>query len=91
MLLKNLSTFTSLKNLFYGTTAPGIAIVINKEKFGKMQGELFLLNASREFVKGGPKNYIVERYIEENRRTEVFISDYCSIYIFILDIRYKQV
>ena len=46
------------ENLFYNTTAPGIVIVINKEKPSERQGKLFLLNASREFVKGDPKNYI---------------------------------
>ena len=46
------------ENLFYNTTAPGIIIVINKAKPKERQGKLFLLNASREFVKGDPKNYI---------------------------------
>jgi type I restriction enzyme M protein len=46
------------ENLFYNTTAPGIIIVLNKTKPKDRQGKLFLLNASREFVKGDPKNYI---------------------------------
>ena len=46
------------ENLFYNTTAPGIIIVLNKAKPKERQGKLFLLNASREFVKGDPKNYI---------------------------------
>src|SRR4029079_17419103 len=46
------------ENLFYNTTAPGIIIVLNKAKPKDQQGKLFLLNASREFVKGDPKNYI---------------------------------
>jgi type I restriction enzyme M protein len=46
------------ENLFYNTTAPGIVIVLNKAKPKARQGKLFLLNASREFVKGDPKNYI---------------------------------
>jgi type I restriction enzyme M protein len=46
------------ENLFYNTTAPGIVIVLNKTKPKERQGKLFLLNASREFVKGDPKNYI---------------------------------
>ena len=46
------------ENLFYNTTAPGIVIVLNKAKPKERQGKLFLLNASREFVKGDPKNYI---------------------------------
>lgn len=48
------------ENLFYNTTAPGIVIVLNKAKPKERQGKLFLLNASREFVKGDPKNYIPE-------------------------------
>ena len=39
-------------------TAPGIIIVLNRAKPKERQGKLFLLNASREFVKGDPKNYI---------------------------------
>ncbi|KAF0192305.1 MAG: type I restriction enzyme M protein [Gammaproteobacteria bacterium] len=48
------------ENLFYNTTAPGIVIVLHKSKPKEHQGKLFLLNASREFVKGDPKNYIPE-------------------------------
>ena len=48
------------ENLFYNTTAPGIIIVLNKAKPKAQQGKVFLLNASREFVKGDPKNYIPE-------------------------------
>ena len=46
------------ENLFYNTTAPGIIVVLNKAKPKERQGKLFLLNASREFTKGDPKNYI---------------------------------
>ena len=46
------------ENLFYNTTAPGIIMVLNKAKPKDRRGKLFLLNASREFVKGDPKNYI---------------------------------
>ena len=48
------------ENLFYNTTAPGIILFLNKAKPKKKQGKLFLLNASREFAKGDPKNYIPE-------------------------------
>jgi len=51
------------ENLFYNTTAPGIIIVLNKAKKKAQQGKVFLLNASREFVKGDPKNYIPEEAI----------------------------
>jgi type I restriction enzyme M protein len=46
------------ENLFYNTSAPGVIIVLNKAKQKERQGRLFLLNASRDFVKGDPKNYI---------------------------------
>ena len=46
------------ENLFYNTTAPGVILVLNKAKPKDRQAKFFLLNASREFVKGDPKNYI---------------------------------
>lgn len=46
------------ENLFYNTTAPGIVMVLNNAKPKERQGKVFLLNASREFAKGDPKNYI---------------------------------
>ena len=51
------------ENLFYNTTAPGVILVLNKTKPKDRQGKLFLLNASREFVKGDPKNYIPDEAI----------------------------
>ena len=48
------------ENLFYNTTAPGIILVLNRGKAKERKGKLFLLNASREFMKGDPKNYIPE-------------------------------
>src|SRR5438093_12214437 len=60
------------ENLFYNTTAPGIIIVFNKDKPKDRQGELFLLNASREFVKGDPKNYIPDDAI--TRIADMFSS-----------------
>jgi type I restriction enzyme M protein len=46
------------ENLFYNTTAPGIILFLNKAKSKERRGKLLLLNASREFAKGDPKNYI---------------------------------
>jgi type I restriction enzyme M protein len=46
------------ENLFYNTTAPGIILFLNKAKPKDRKDKLFLLNASREFSKGDPKNYI---------------------------------
>ena len=48
------------ENLFYNTTAPGIILVLNRAKPKERKEKLFLLNASREFTKGDPKNYIPE-------------------------------
>ncbi|MGB9807688.1 MAG: N-6 DNA methylase, partial [Thermosulfidibacteraceae bacterium] len=50
-------------NLFYNTTAPGNIIVINKAK--KHKGEILLINASKEFVKGRPKNYLTDENIKK--------------------------
>ncbi|MDD4016776.1 MAG: class I SAM-dependent DNA methyltransferase [Kiritimatiellae bacterium] len=44
------------ENLFYNTTAPGIILFLNKAN--PHRGNIFLLNASAEFAKGDPKNYI---------------------------------
>ena len=51
------------ENLFYNTTAPGIITVLNKSKSKERRGKLFFLNASGEFVKGDPKNYIPDEAI----------------------------
>jgi type I restriction enzyme M protein len=51
------------ENLFYNTTAPGVIIALNKAKQKEHQGKVFLLNASRDFVKGDPKNYIPDEAI----------------------------
>ena len=45
--------------LFPISTAPGIILFLNKAKSGTDKaGKIFLLNASRHFIKGNPKNYI---------------------------------
>jgi type I restriction enzyme M protein len=51
------------ENLFYNTTAPGIILFLDKAKLPERKGKLFLINASREFAKGDPKNYIPEESI----------------------------
>ena len=47
-------------NLFYNTTAAGIVVVLNKRKPQARQGRIVLLNASKRFSKGRPKNYLPE-------------------------------
>jgi len=46
------------ENLFYNTTAPGIILVLDRAKAKERQGKVFLLNATKEFTKGDPKNYL---------------------------------
>jgi len=52
-------------NLFYNTTAPGIIVVLNKDKPKARKGFITLVNASRRFRKGQPKNYIPDEDIRE--------------------------
>jgi len=51
------------ENLFYNTTAPGIILVINKNK--RKKGEILLINASKLFEKGRPKNYLPKKNIKQ--------------------------
>lgn len=50
------------ENLFYNTTAPGVIIVINRRK--RHPGEVLLINASKMFSKGRPKNFLADEHIE---------------------------
>jgi len=58
------------ENLFYNTTAPGIILVINKEK--KNKEEILLINASPLYKKGRPKNYLPNDAIK--RISEIYLS-----------------
>ena len=51
------------ENLFYNTTAPGIIMVINRNK--RHRGEILLINASGLYAKGRPKNYLTEEHISK--------------------------
>lgn len=51
------------ENLFYNTTAPGIIMVINRTK--RHPGQVLLINASKLFAKGRPKNFLAEEHIEQ--------------------------
>src|SRR5207249_12071587 len=42
------------ENLFYNTGAPGILLLLNRNKPKNRQGKLFLLNASQVVEKGDP-------------------------------------
>jgi len=52
------------ENLFYNTSAPGILLMLNKAKPEGHKNKLLLINASKVFAKGDPKNYIPDDGIE---------------------------
>lgn len=49
------------ENLFYNTSAPAIIMVLNRAK--PHPGEISLVNASRHFRKGRPKNFLTPEHI----------------------------
>lgn len=53
------------ENLFYNTPAPGIVMFLNKEKPKSRKGQILLINASPEFEKGKPKNFITNDKIKK--------------------------
>lgn len=61
-------------NLFYNTSAAGIILVLNKRKPAARKGRIVLLNASRRFHKGRPKNHLVESELQE--LADLFRSDH---------------
>jgi type I restriction enzyme M protein len=62
------------ENLFYNTTAPGVIIIINRAK--RHKGEILLINASRAFEKGRPKNFLSESHIEAIAR---IYHEWCAV------------
>ncbi|QXO95902.1 type I restriction-modification system subunit M [Methanospirillum purgamenti] len=44
------------ENLFFNTTAPGIILIVNKQK--RHPREILLINGSGQFEKGRPKNFL---------------------------------
>jgi type I restriction enzyme M protein len=53
------------ENLFYNTPAQGVIVVLSKRKPARREGKILLLNASKRFTKGRPKNYLAEADIHE--------------------------
>jgi type I restriction enzyme M protein len=51
------------ENLFYNTTAPGIIMVLNRAK--KRPGEILLINAGQQFVKGRPKDELTDEHVKK--------------------------
>ena len=56
------------ENLFYNATAPGIILILNKNKLKERKNRIMLINASLEFEKGRPKNFIPDDKIEKIAR-----------------------
>ena len=56
------------ENMFYNAQAPGVIIVINKNKPSERRSKILLINASKEYVKGTPKNYLAQEHIEKIAR-----------------------
>ncbi len=59
------AVFLLPENLFYNTTAPGIILVIRRHDAAPRPyaGQILLVNASQEFAKGRPKNYLTPENI----------------------------
>ena len=51
------------ENLFYNTTAPGVIIVINRNK--EHRDQILLINASSLYEKERPKNRLTDEGIEQ--------------------------
>lgn len=49
-------------NLFYNTTAPGVVLVLNRAK--RHPGQVLLVNGSKLFGKGRPKNYLAAEHVD---------------------------
>jgi type I restriction enzyme M protein len=64
------AVFLMPENMFYNTSAPGIIMVINKDK--RHSEEILLVNASHLFSKGDPKNYLEDEHIE--KISEVYLN-----------------
>ncbi|KQS22361.1 N-6 DNA methylase [Frigoribacterium sp. Leaf186] len=46
------------ENLFYNTTAAGVIVLLSRRKPAARKDKVLLLNASKRFVKGKPKNHM---------------------------------
>ena len=57
------------ENLFYNTSAPGIVLFLDRAKPAERRSSVFLLNASKDFTKGNPKNYLTEEAVAQIAET----------------------
>jgi type I restriction enzyme M protein len=51
------------ENLFYNTPAAGVIVILSKRKPAARKGKIVLVNASQNFKKGRPKNYLPDEEI----------------------------
>ncbi|MYA70237.1 SAM-dependent DNA methyltransferase [Candidatus Poribacteria bacterium] len=58
------------ENLFYNTTAPGIILLLNRNKPEERKNQILLINLSQHFEKGKPKNILTDDAIDA--ATEVY-------------------
>ncbi len=52
-------------NLFYNTPAPGIIVILNNAKSKEQRDKVLMINASADFEKGRPKNFLTEASIDK--------------------------
>lgn len=55
-------------NLFYNTTAAGVIVVLNKRKPESKKRKITLVNASKRFTKGKPKNHLADEDVADLSR-----------------------
>lgn len=53
------------ENLFYNTTAAGVIVILNKRKSASRKDKILLLNASKRYTKGKPKNHLTPADISD--------------------------
>jgi type I restriction enzyme M protein len=53
------------EDLFYNTPSPGLIIVLRRQKPSSRKGKIVLVNASQEFRKGTPKNFLPEEAVKK--------------------------
>ena len=58
------------ENLFYNTSAPGIILLLNRNKPTERKDQILLINLSQYFEKGKPKNILTDEGIDA--ATEVY-------------------
>jgi type I restriction enzyme M protein len=55
------AVFLLPENMFYNATAPAIILVLNRRK--RHPGQILLVNATKHFSKGRPKNFLEETHV----------------------------